>query len=136
MNCPNCGKEVKETDKFCPECGALVQNDGTSQDTINAEVVHTSTTYTNTAQEGEQNGLSITSLVLGIASFVCIAINTFLTILCAILAIIFGAIGRKKGAKGIGTAGLVLGIIALVIEVIIIIFAMMLVFHVAGSLVY
>ena len=136
MNCPNCGKEVKEADKFCPECGALVQNDGASQDTINAEVVHTSTNSKNTTSTSEQNGLSITSLVLGIASFVCIAINTFLAILCAILAIIFGAIGRKKGAKGIGTAGLVLGIIALVIEVIIVIFAMMLVFHVAGSLVY
>ncbi len=37
---------------------------------------------------------------------------------CAVLAIIFGVLGRKKGGKGMGTAGLVLGIISVVLMII------------------
>lgn len=72
----------------------------------------------------EKKGLSITSLILGIASFIFMFINTWVALLCSILAIVFGAIGRKKGAKGMGTAGLVLGIVAAVITVILIIVAL------------
>lgn len=89
---------------------------------------------TNAAKEPEQNGLSITSLILGIASFVCMVINTWLALLCSILAIIFGAIGRKKGAKGVGTAGMVLGIVATVIVVILIIFAFSLIFSATSAI--
>lgn len=63
----------------------------------------------------EKKGLSIASMVLGIVSLAF----WYLAIPCAILAIIFGIIGRKKGGKGMATAGLVLGIISLVILIII-----------------
>lgn len=36
---------------------------------------------------------------------------------CAILAIIFGIIGMKKGGRGMGIAGLVLGIITIALWV-------------------
>lgn len=71
----------------------------------------------------ESKGLSIASMVLGIISVVLFCI-WYLSIPCAILAIIFGIIGRKKGAKGMATAGLVLGIIALAILVVIYILAL------------
>ncbi len=60
----------------------------------------------------ESKGLSIASMVLGIISVVlcCFA---YISIPCAILAIIFGIVGMKKGGKGMGIAGLVLGIIAI-----------------------
>lgn len=58
----------------------------------------------------ESKGLSIAAMVLGIISIVlyCFVPISFP---CAILAIIFGIIGRKKDGRGMATAGLVLGII-------------------------
>lgn len=62
----------------------------------------------------ESKGLSIASMVLGIISVVLFCI-WYISIPCAILAIIFGIVGMKKGGKGMGVAGLVLGIVALAI---------------------
>jgi len=60
----------------------------------------------------ESKGMSIASMVLGIVSVVlcCIA---YISIPCAILALIFGFVGKKKGGKGMAIAGIVLGIIAI-----------------------
>ena len=68
----------------------------------------------------ESKGLSITSMVLGIVSLVMLCFY-YISIPCAILAIIFAIVGRKKGGKGMATAGLVLGIVALAIDVVIVI---------------
>ncbi len=62
----------------------------------------------------EKKGLSIASMVLGIVSLVLWCF-WYLSIPCAILAIIFGIIGKKRAGKGMAIAGLVLGIITLVI---------------------
>ena len=56
----------------------------------------------------EKKGMSITSMVLGLVGLLVAALP------CGILAIIFAALGRKKGGKGFATAGLVLGIIDVV----------------------
>lgn len=69
----------------------------------------------------ENKGFSIASMVLGIISIVLFCI-WYLSIPCAILAIIFGIVGMKKGAKGMAVAGLVLGIIAVAIVLIFVIF--------------
>lgn len=66
----------------------------------------------------ESKGLSIASMVLGIISVVLFCI-WYVSIPCAILAIIFGIVGMKKGGRGMGIAGLVLGIVALAILVVI-----------------
>ena len=68
----------------------------------------------------ESKGLSIASMVLGIVSLVMLCIY-YVSIPCAILAIIFAIIGRKKGGKGMATTGLVLGIIALAIDIVIVV---------------
>lgn len=60
----------------------------------------------------EKKGFSITSMVLGIVSIVFCCV-TYISVPCAILAIIFGVIGKKRGAKGMATAGFVLGIVTL-----------------------
>lgn len=70
----------------------------------------------------ESKGLSIASMVLGIVALVMLCVY-YISIPCAILAIIFAIIGRKKGAQGMATAGLVLGIIALAFDILIVIFA-------------
>lgn len=54
----------------------------------------------------ESKGMSIAALILGIVSLVMLCI-WYISIPCSILAIIFGILGRKKGGKGMGTAGLV-----------------------------
>lgn len=60
----------------------------------------------------ESKGMSIAAMVLGIVSvvFCCIA---YISIPCAILALIFGFVGKKKGGKGMAITGIVLGIIAI-----------------------
>ena len=66
--------------------------------------------------EGEKKGLSIASMVLGIVSVV-LCCFVYISIPCAILAIIFGIVGKNKGGKGFAITGLVLGIIALALVV-------------------
>lgn len=60
----------------------------------------------------QQKGLSIAAMVLGIVS-VALCCIWYLSIPCAILAIIFGVIGKKRDGKGMAIAGLVLGIVAI-----------------------
>lgn len=72
--------------------------------------------------QDENKGFSIASMVLGIISIVLFCI-WYLSIPCAILAIIFGVVGMKKGGKGMAIAGLVLGIIAVAIVAVVYILA-------------
>lgn len=77
---------------------------------------------TNNTPVEEKKGISIASLVLGIVSLVLLCF-WYISLPCAIVAIVLGIIGRKKGGKGMGTTGIVLGAIALVIVVVILILA-------------
>ena len=72
----------------------------------------------NQPTNGEQKGMSIASMVLGLVGIVLFALP------CGILAIIFSILGKKKGGKGFATAGLVLGIIDVVFGAFAIISAM------------
>lgn len=68
------------------------------------------------------NGLNIASMVLGIVAIVLWCM-WFLSIPCAILALIFGIIGIKKPGKGMAIAGIVTGAITLAIWALIFVFA-------------
>jgi len=70
------------------------------------------------------NGIAIASMVLGIISIPLVCF-WYISIPCAILAIIFGVVGRsaaKKGAPrgGMATAGLVCGLIGLLLYILVI----------------
>jgi uncharacterized membrane protein len=80
------------------------------------EVKQTTKTEEKKTQNEKSKGFGITSMVLGIIAIVFWCLY-FISIPCAILAIIFGAIGLKKDGRGMAVAGLVLGIISLVVWV-------------------
>src|SRR5205085_4147524 len=64
------------------------------------------------------SGMAIASLVLGIISIVLFCIS-YVSLPCAILAIVLGALGRSKasagqaGGKGMATAGMIMGLVAI-----------------------
>lgn len=60
--------------------------------------------------EENKNKMAIASLVLGIISIVVID-NFFVSLVCAILAIVFGIQGKKEDRSKMATAGFILGII-------------------------
>ena len=64
MYCKNCGKEVKEGEKFCRECGTSLDNNTTGKK------VEPITVNNSTATATPGKGLAIASLVLGVASFI------------------------------------------------------------------
>ena len=80
----------------------------------------------------ERKGFCIAAMVLGIVALVLFFI-WYISIPCAILAIIFGILGIKTVHKGMAIAGLVTGIIGLVIWVFLIMIILMLGFAIGIS---
>ncbi len=77
----------------------------------------------------EEPGFSIASLVLGCVAFipcVCGVYGIPVTAICAIMAIVFGIIGQKKGGKGMALAGIICGAIALALDALIVLFVLIL----------
>jgi len=66
--------------------------------------------------------MAIAALVLGILGLVCFFFPP-LAIVCAVLAIIFGALGLKSERRGMAIAGLVMGVIAIAGGVLMLIFS-------------
>ena len=90
-----------------------LQNNSESKQNIEAE--------SKTEQLNPGTGYGIAALVFGIISIVflyCIIIS----VLSAILAIVFGFQASRKGDKGIGKAGLTLGIISVIITFLLFLF--------------
>lgn len=68
----------------------------------------------NNVQNKKISGLTIAALVLGIVSIVLWCL-WFISIPCAILALVFGIIGVKKPGKSMAIGGIVTSAIALVV---------------------
>lgn len=67
----------------------------------------------------ERKGFNISSMILGIIAVVCVC-WWYVSIPCAIIAIIFAIAGKHDAGKGMGTAGLILGIIALALYILLV----------------
>jgi hypothetical protein len=114
MFCPKCGAQADTGSNYCQKCGAaLNQPAGATAPPQNAPVMMNQTAV-------KTSGMAVGSMVLGIISFF---VNPVM--ICSILAIIFGGtamgqINRSNGTlrgKGQATAGMVLGIIGIVIMI-------------------
>ena len=93
----------------------------TKQEEVKEAKVVSNNEQKQTDTKDNSKGLGIAALVLGIIALVLWCI-WYISIPCAILAIIFGAVGRKKAGKSMAIAGLVMGIITVCLLVIIIVF--------------
>ncbi len=79
----------------------------------------------------DKKGFNIASLVLGIAAILGTC-YWYINFPCAILAIAFRIVGRKSEGRGMGIAGMVLGIISMVLYVLLIILAVLGIAALAG----
>ena len=140
--CTNCGEPVIKTEPEVIEAEPLIEDENIIQEeavekdepieanTITImkeqkkEVIDTNVKQAEVVNE-EKTGLSVAALVLGIVAILCIFEHGMLNFISALLAIIFGAIGRKKGGKTMGTVGMVLGIISLVFFVLVVTFLLL-----------
>ena len=128
MFCEKCGSKLEDDSKFCGSCGSNIEN------VVDAEVaekveVSTSTDTMNVvkpeALKSAAKGFSITALILGLVPIliIWIPVVNFLVVPIAVLAIIFGVIGLKReNAKGLSLAGLITGILSLVLFIVVMIF--------------
>ena len=84
------------------------------------------------APKADKKKYNISSLVLGIIAILGSCV-WYINFPCSILAIIFSVVGKNSEGRGMGIAGMVLGIIAMVIYVVIIVLAVLGVAALAGS---
>ena len=126
MYCPNCGAQAAETDTFCRECGLplgdvreLVKKNETPpayQQMPEYQPYLSSGAETRSPSSSNGDGnMAIVSLVLGILS-VLLSCSCLPPFICGVLAIIFGGIARKKGARrGMALAGILLGVFGILL---------------------
>ena len=69
----------------------------------------------------QKNGMAIASLVLGIVSIVFIWIYWGVGILAAVVGLILGIIARNQSPNTMATAGIVLSVIALAVNIVVVI---------------
>lgn len=118
MFCNNCGKEINETMKFCPDCG-------TAQTSVpNDEWTYHKRTGGKRTQRGNYNVMSIAGLVVS-----CVALLLFdlygLTGLAGTILSIIGLVNCKRNdedGKAFAIIGIVLGGIAILSGVVSLLF--------------
>lgn len=152
MYCNKCGNAIPDGANVCGYCGSPVcsrfgsDSDGTARQNVYGETPpsyagqsggNTPYSFQQTSGagygygapvnpvDGGAVGMAVTSLVLGIAALlmVCCVSIWWLTVLLAIVGIVFGAVslGKHMGGRGLAIAGLICSIAALVVEVVIVI---------------
>ncbi len=122
MYCSKCGQNNVDEAAFCVSCGEPLNQTQQQPEQPSAAQQTANVYYQPAPQQPQQpgqtqpkpgQGMAVASMVLGIVSLFCAAIIT------GILAIIFGGVAKSKGNKsGMATAGIVLGIIGIVLYII------------------
>lgn len=84
------------------------------------------------APKADKKKYNISSLVLGIIAILGSCV-WYINFPCSIMAIIFSVIGKGSDGRGMGIAGMVLGIVAMVIYIVLIVLAVLGIAALAGS---
>ena len=131
MFCRNCGTELKEGDVFCQNCGYATHYQQTAEQQLTSQPNLQPTTQP-VLQKKKVHGFAITGFVLSMLSFnfspdldivVAKEFLIFYAILSFVLAVtglVFSVLGMHKAkkqqirGKGLGIAGMVIGIICIV----------------------
>lgn len=152
MYCNKCGNAIPDGSNVCAYCGTPVgEASGADGAGTNRQNVYRETPPNYAGQTGGSSqytyqqssnagygygapvnpvdsgavGMAVTSLVLGIIALllVCCVSIWWLTVLVAIVSIVFGAVslGKRMGGRGMAIAGVICSIAALVIEVVLVI---------------
>lgn len=113
--CPYCGTEIDDNAEFCSVCGAeqksfinnIPHNDQSYEEQFKSQV-----NVKKLPVASKTDGLSIVSLIFGIISILTFGI----AIVPECIAIICTIVSRKKGNRSkVGTAGLICGIIGIIL---------------------
>lgn len=104
--CGNCGNQMQDMDNVCSQCGTPVDR--------RIQVHHSQGNINKT------NNKAVLGMILGIVSFLGFYIP-LIPVISSIVGIVLSVMGMKeadnyKGGKGMAIAGLVCGIIALILS--------------------
>ena len=114
MFCKKCGKEISEEKVLCEECELETSEDNNELVVVETEAVEAEVVEQEEVQveDNSKKKFATASVVLGFCSLFIPILN----IVTAVLAIIFGAIGKKHD---LGVVGLVAGIVYIVNRIIV-----------------
>ena len=126
--CPNCGNSIGANDKFCPVCGEKLQNDQPGEVEVKPVSSNEPHQYqyqasgvdTDTREKKKEKDNGTISLVCGAIALGSIVFSwiPFVGIIGLVLSIVSIVFGNKAKNNSYGKTGRILGIIALVIQIV------------------
>ena len=122
MFCTKCGGQVAINSVVCTYCGTQVKHPQNSNFNNSNFVQNQPQDFAQaSAPQAQSNGLGVASMVLGILA-ITLTWAYGLGVVLAIPALILGIIQQKQRKCGMATAGIVLGIISIILAVLLVIF--------------
>ena len=126
--CPKCGNSIGANDKFCPVCGEKLQNDQPGEFEVKSVSSNEPHQYqyqasgvdTDTREKKKEKDNGTISLVCGAIALGSIVFSwiPFVGIIGLVLSIVSIVFGNKAKNNSYGKTGRILGIIALVIQIV------------------
>lgn len=122
--CPKCGNSIGANDKFCPVCGEKLQNDQPGEVEVKPVSSNEPHQYqassVDTREKKKEKDNGTISLVCGILALGSIVFSwiPFAGIIGLVLSIVSIVFGNKAEGNSYGKTGKILGIIALVIQIV------------------
>lgn len=122
--CPKCGNSIGANDKFCPVCGEKLQNDQPGEVEVKPVSSNEPHQYqasgVDTREKKKEKDNGTISLVCGILALGSIVFSwiPFAGIIGLVLSIVSIVFGNKAKGYSYGKTGRILGIIALVIQIV------------------
>ena len=114
-------EEIQSSEQKVDELGPVPSYNTDTFDTNN----NSNTENKSSLSSKDMESLSIVGLILGVASILTV-FKPLAAILCGVLAIIFGAVSKKRTSKPYSKAAIICGIVGIVLSLLIVSFLIML----------